>query len=65
MKFYFFALIFFSPSLQLNASIPKSVTCTRREYREEYIPGTKASPGYVRNYEIDVEIPCNGEKQRK
>ena len=61
MKFYFFALIFcLSPLLQLNASTPKSVTCTRTEYREEYIPGTKASPGYVRNYEIDVEIPCNG-----
>ena len=63
MKFFFFSIIFvFSPLLQLNASTPKSVTCTRTEYREEYIPGTKASPGYVRNYEIDVEIPCNGGK---
>ena len=63
MKFFFFILLFgFSPLLQLNASTPKSVTCTRTEYREEYIPGTKASPGYVRNYEIDVEIPCDGQK---
>ena len=66
MKFIFFALfIGLSPLLQLNASTAKSVTCTRTEYREEYIPGTKSSPGYVKNYEIDVEIPCNGEKAEK
>ena len=63
MKFFFFAIfIGFSPLLHLNASTPKSLTCTRTEYREEYIPGTKSSPGYVRNYEIAVEIPCHGEK---
>ena len=63
MKFFYLALIFcFSPILQVSATTPKSVTCTRTEYREEYIPGTKSSPGYVRNYEIDVEIPCGGEK---
>ena len=65
MKFFFFALFCFSPLLQLNASTPKSVTCTRTEYREEYIPGTKSSPGYVRNYEIDVEIPCDREEADK
>ena len=63
MKFFFFAIFFgFSPFLHLNASTPKSLTCTRTEYREEYIPGTKSRPGYVRNYEIAVEIPCHGEK---
>ena len=66
MKFFFFSLfIVFSPSIHLNASTPKSITCTRTEYREEYIPGTKSSPGYVRNYEIDVEIPCNGKEADK
>ena len=66
MKLFFFALFLgFSPLLQLNASTPKSVTCTRTEYREEYIPGTKSSPGYVKNYEVDVEIPCGGEKAEK
>ena len=65
MKFFFLALLFcFSPITQVNATTPKSVTCTRTEYREEYIPGTKSSPGYVRNYEIDVEIPCNGESAK-
>ena len=66
MKFFFLLLCFvFSPLLHLNASTPKSVTCTRTEYREEYIPGTKSSPGYVRSYEIDVKIPCNGDNAEK
>ena len=60
MKFILLALFSFYPISQVNASAPKSVTCTRTEYREEYIPGTKSSPGYVRNYEVDVEIPCGG-----
>ena len=66
MKFLVLALFSFYPFLQVvNSSTPKSVTCTRTEYREEYIPGTKSSPGYVRNFEVDVEIPCGGEKSEK
>ena len=61
MKFLYLALLFsFSPFVEVNATTPKSVTCTRTEYREEYIPGTKTSPGYVKSYEVDVEIPCAG-----
>ena len=61
MKFFYLAfLLCFYPALKIHASIPKSVTCTRTEYREEYIPGTKSNPGYVRSYEVDVEIPCGG-----
>ena len=64
MKFVFFTIIFsFTSLLQLNASTPKSVTCTRTEYREEYIPGSKSKPGYVKSYEIDVEIPWGGQSQ--
>ena len=37
-------------------------TCTRTEYKEEYVPGTMDSPGYVKSYEIDVEIPCSGSR---
>ena len=65
MKFILLALISLYPISQVNASTPKSVTCTRTEYREEYIPGTKSSPGYVRSYEVDVEIPCGGQKAEK
>ena len=66
MKFFYLAfLLCFSPILQVSATTPKSVTCTRTEYREEYIPGTKSNPGYVKSYEVDVEIPCGGAKAEK
>ena len=32
--------------------------CYRNEYREEYIPGTSRSPGYVSSYKERVEVPC-------
>ena len=34
--------------------------CFRDEYREEYVPGTKDRPGYVRNWTEKVEIVCSG-----
>ena len=37
-----------------------SRTCTRNEYREEYIPGTRQDPGYVKKWEETVEVPCPG-----
>ncbi|WP_320664542.1 glycine zipper 2TM domain-containing protein [Prochlorococcus sp. MIT 1223] len=37
-------------------------TCTRREYREEYIPGTPENPGYVKNWYEYVEVSCNPNK---
>ena len=33
-------------------------TCTRNEYREEYIPGTRNNPGYVKKWEETVEVSC-------
>ena len=36
-----------------------SSTCTRKEYREEYVPGTSRSPGYVKTWHDTVEVPCN------
>ena len=64
MNFYYLALLFcFFPIVQVKATTPKSVTCTRTEYREEYIPGTKTIPGYVKSYEVDVVIPCEGQRQ--
>ena len=62
MKFIYLVFLFcFSPVFPVNASTPKSVTCTRTEYREEYIPGTKTNPGYINSYEVDVVIPCDGQ----
>ena len=64
MKFLYLVLLFcFPPVVQVNATTPKSVTCTRTEYREEYIPGTKSNPGYVKSYEVDVVIPCGGQSK--
>ena len=36
----------------------RTTQCFRDEYREEYIPGTKDKPGYVRNWTQKVEIAC-------
>ena len=66
VKFFYLAFLFcLSPILEVNATTPKSVTCTRTEYREEYIPGTKSNPGYVKSYEVDVEIPCRSAKAER
>ena len=50
-------------STQANEYQPgfsSSRTCTRNEYREEYIPGTRKNPGYVKQWEETVEVPCPG-----
>ena len=36
----------------------RTTQCFRDEYREEYVPGTKDSPGYVRNWTEQVKIAC-------
>ncbi len=60
MKVILLTIFTLMPFQQVLASTPKSVTCTRTEYREEYIPGTKSNPGYVRKQDVEVEIPCEG-----
>ena len=35
-----------------------SSTCTRKEYREEYVPGTANQPGYVKSWHDTIEVPC-------
>ena len=41
-----------------------SSTCTRQEYREEYVPGTANRPGYVSSWHDTVEVPCNPRPRR-
>lgn len=36
--------------------------CYRTEYREEYVPGTSARPGYVKTYRDKVEVRCRGHR---
>ena len=38
-----------------------SKTCYRETYREEYIPGTKDDPGYVRTFSELLEVPCQND----
>ena len=33
-------------------------TCTRNEYKEKYVPGTRNSPVYIERWEETVEVPC-------
>ncbi|MBK16992.1 MAG: cAMP phosphodiesterase [Prochlorococcus sp. SP3034] len=65
MKIFLLALFSIIPLEPILATTPRAVTCTRTEYREEYIPGTKSNPGYVKSFEVDVEIPCNGAQTEK
>ena len=37
-------------------------SCFKTEYREEYIPGTEDSPGYVRSWKETIEFPCERNK---
>ena len=34
-------------------------SCFKTEYREEYIPGTEDSPGYVKSWKDTIEVPCD------
>tara|TARA_A100001037_G_C15063005_1_gene595674 strand:- start:810 stop:1211 length:402 start_codon:yes stop_codon:yes gene_type:complete len=33
--------------------------CSTSEYREEYVPGNKNSPGYVKIWNEAVQVPCS------
>ena len=33
--------------------------CYRSEYREQYIPGTADSPGYIKSWQDTIEYPCS------
>ena len=33
-------------------------SCYKEIYREEYVPGTRSSQGYVKSFTDRVEVPC-------
>ena len=39
----------------------RQTTCYETVYREEYVPGTKNNPGYVRRYNERVQVLCDPE----
>jgi len=56
-----FSTVQVSPAWAQQDSQPgysKTSTCFKDEYREEYVPGTKEKPGYVKKWSEKVEIPC-------
>ena len=36
----------------------ETTTCFKEQYREEYVPGTKDSPGYIKSWTDTIEYPC-------
>ena len=67
----FFMKILIALMVAMSASVPslageyqpgysKTKTCTRNEYREEYVPGSSESnPGYVKSWNETIEVPCS------
>ena len=63
MKLVLMALFALSSSIpaiagEYQPGYATSQSCTRNEYREEYVPGTQKSPGYVKSWNETVEVPC-------
>ena len=46
------------PDNHSQAGYSNQRSCFKTEYREEYIPGTEDSPGYVKSWKDTVEVPC-------
>ena len=36
-------------------------SCYKETYREEYVPGTRESQGYVKSFKDRVEVPCKSD----
>ena len=62
MKILLASLIALTPVSALageyQAGYSNQRSCFKTEYREEYIPGTEDSPGYVKSWKDTVEVPC-------
>ena len=63
MKVLLASIIALTPASVLaneyQAGYSTASTCTRTEYREEYVPGTQRSPGYVKSWVDTIEVPCD------
>ena len=59
-------LLLTTPVMAQDYSQPggtQQTACYETVYREEYVPGTKNNPGYVRRYNERVEVPCPRSQQ--
>ena len=63
MKLLLASIIALSPASVLaneyQAGYSASRTCFKTEYREEYVPGSLDSPGYVKSWNETLEVPCD------
>jgi len=50
---------------QSQGGYAREEKCYRNEYREEYVPGTSQSPGYVKTFRERVAVPCNNHVYRR
>ena len=41
-----------------KAGYSEDRTCYKTEYREEYVPGSIKSPGYIKQFNETIEVPC-------
>tara|TARA_B100001250_G_scaffold377901_1_gene367345 strand:- start:35 stop:454 length:420 start_codon:yes stop_codon:yes gene_type:complete len=65
MKILLASLIALTPASVLadeyQAGYSHERTCSKTEYREEYVPGTEDNPGYVKSWKDTVEVPCKND----
>ena len=54
----------YSPSYS-QEGYSEITTCFKEQYREEYVPGTKDSPGYIKSWTDTIEYPCKRTKVRR
>ena len=47
---------------QQQSGYSRTKTCYRTEYREEYIPGTREDPGFIKTYNELIEVPCRNDR---
>ena len=52
------------PALAYGSQRGYSNQCFREVYREEYVPGTRRRPGYVRRWTDTKEVPCRSNRPR-
>jgi hypothetical protein len=71
MKLALAALILFASAMPADAKpgryssrpgYAEEEKCFKKEYREEYVPGTSKNPGYVKRYNKKVRVPCEGRR---
>ena len=41
----------------------KQTKCYKTVYREEYVPGTRSNPGYVRRWTEKKRVPCKNRRR--